>query len=280
MMGDQNFEAAIVIQNALYSLTAFNSAHASENKIHSDDVAQLYGFKGGLVPGVDVYAYMCRAMMGQYGPSFLRDGRAEVRFAKPVYDGQTVYVSLRHDKSPQLDIELYNDQELCAVGQARMRDVGPDRPTVPEIPTADLPPMDKRPKLPEAQMEAGKVLGTLRETFGQEQHLEYLQQISETDEFYADEGVVHPGYMLRQANMILKQNYEIGAWIHVGSVIDHHDQARVGDIIETRAQVVLDYERRGAQFAELNVNILAGENRVPCMAVRHIIIYRPRQKKK
>ncbi len=32
-------------------LTAFNTATASTNKIHDDDVAQQYGFRGGLVPG-------------------------------------------------------------------------------------------------------------------------------------------------------------------------------------------------------------------------------------
>ena len=41
-----------------YSVVAYNTAHASENKIHDNAVAQRFGFAGGLVPGVDVYAYM------------------------------------------------------------------------------------------------------------------------------------------------------------------------------------------------------------------------------
>ena len=265
--------------NADYSLVAFNSATSSENKIHSDDVAQLYGFKGGLVPGVDVYAYMCRAMLNQYGRNFLRDGRAEVRFAKPVYHGQTVTVSVRHDKAPQLDIQLHAGDELCAVGQARMRDMGPDRPGVPEIPRAELPPVDNRPVLPATRLVPGTVLGTLPEKLTRTRHLEYLEQISETDDFYAREGIVHPGFLLRQANMVLRRNYEIGAWIHVGSVIDHHDIASVDDVMETRANVELDYARRGALYAELNVNVLSGDDLKPVMSVRHIIIYQPRQKK-
>ena len=35
-----------------------NFSEASDNKMHSDDVAARYGFSGGLVPGVAVYAYM------------------------------------------------------------------------------------------------------------------------------------------------------------------------------------------------------------------------------
>ena len=36
-----------------YRVEAFNTAKASENKIHDDDVARRFGFGGGLVPGVD-----------------------------------------------------------------------------------------------------------------------------------------------------------------------------------------------------------------------------------
>ena len=41
-----------------YRVQAYNTAHSSENKIHDDAVARRFGFTGGLVPGVDVYAYM------------------------------------------------------------------------------------------------------------------------------------------------------------------------------------------------------------------------------
>jgi len=37
-----------------YRVEAFNTAKASENKIHDDAVARRFGFGGGLVPGVDV----------------------------------------------------------------------------------------------------------------------------------------------------------------------------------------------------------------------------------
>ena len=51
-----------------YTVEAYNLSHASENKIHDDAVAQKLGFSGGLVPGVEVYAYAChpaRAPLGQ-----------------------------------------------------------------------------------------------------------------------------------------------------------------------------------------------------------------------
>ena len=54
---------------------AFNTATASTNKIHDDDVAQQYGFRGGLVPGVDVYAYLTHVPVREWGRTWLEDGR-------------------------------------------------------------------------------------------------------------------------------------------------------------------------------------------------------------
>ena len=43
-----------------YTVRAHNASIHSENKIHEDTVAKQYGFRGGLVPGVTVHAYMTR----------------------------------------------------------------------------------------------------------------------------------------------------------------------------------------------------------------------------
>ena len=42
----------------VWSAKALNTAPNSENQIHGDDMAQEFGFKGGLVPGVTVSAYL------------------------------------------------------------------------------------------------------------------------------------------------------------------------------------------------------------------------------
>ena len=41
-----------------HTVAAYNLSAASENKIHDDTVAKKFGFEGGLVPGVEVYAYI------------------------------------------------------------------------------------------------------------------------------------------------------------------------------------------------------------------------------
>ena len=78
-----------------YSVVAYNTAKLSENKMHDDQVARRFGFSGGLVPGVDVMAYMIHLPVKKWGRAFLERGLIEARFVKPVYDGETAYVTAR-----------------------------------------------------------------------------------------------------------------------------------------------------------------------------------------
>ncbi|MGH7276084.1 MAG: hypothetical protein ACREIY_03525, partial [Candidatus Rokuibacteriota bacterium] len=76
-----------------YRVKARNTSEDSENKIHDDAVARQYGFRGGLVPGVTVYAYMTHPLVEAFGAAWLERGTATVRFVKPVLDGEEVAVS-------------------------------------------------------------------------------------------------------------------------------------------------------------------------------------------
>src|ERR1700704_2277472 len=82
---------------APYRVSAFNTAHASENQIHDDAPARRFGFGGGLVPGVDVYGYMTHMPVLRWGRAWLERGTAECRFFKPVYDGDTATVTAGED---------------------------------------------------------------------------------------------------------------------------------------------------------------------------------------
>src|SRR5512135_1856663 len=102
-----------------YRVTAFNTAHDSENKIHDDAVARRFGFGGGLVPGVDVYGYMTHLPVMRWGRAWLERGTAECRFYKPVYDGDTAIVTARDDNGV-LEITLESRGEACASGRAAL----------------------------------------------------------------------------------------------------------------------------------------------------------------
>ena len=47
--------------------------------------------------------------------------------------------------------------------------------------------------------------------------------------------VLHPGLVLRQANLVLRNRFTLPAWIHTGSRIAFHAAARAGEVFEVRA---------------------------------------------
>src|SRR5262245_59450085 len=54
----------------VHRIQAHNNATASANKIHDDAVAAQYGFRGGLVQGVTVYAYMTYPLVQSFGEAW------------------------------------------------------------------------------------------------------------------------------------------------------------------------------------------------------------------
>ena len=102
-----------------YRVSAYNTAKQSENKMHDDTVARRFGFSGGLVPGVDVMAYMMHLPVAKWGRAFLERGLIEARFVKPVYDGETADVT-GVENDGVLTIEVQSRGELCATGTASL----------------------------------------------------------------------------------------------------------------------------------------------------------------
>src|ERR1700726_1336097 len=107
-----------------YRVSAYNTAKLSENKMHDDTVARRFGFNGGLVPGVDVMAYMMHLPVAKWGRAFLERGLIEARFVKPVYDGEIVNVT-GEESDGVLSIEVESRGQLCATGSASLPAVAP-----------------------------------------------------------------------------------------------------------------------------------------------------------
>ena len=254
-----------------YEVEAYNTAKESENKIHDDDVARKFGFSGGLVPGVDVYAYMTHLPMARWGRAWLERGTASCRFAKPVYDGNLAVVT-GVSSGDTLEIEVRSAGVLCATGSAGL--VEPGLPVAGDY-VAVMQRATREPASPES-LKPGDWLGIDPVAAGADYMAGYLADLRETDPIYADEGLVHPGMILRMANWALGQNVVLGPWIHVGSEIRNFSAARVGDDLPIRARVTSNHEHKGHLFVELDALVVAN-GRMPVAQVHHSAIYRPRQ---
>lgn len=255
-----------------YRVQAYNTAKLSENKMHDDTVAKRFGFNGGLVPGVDVMAYMMHLPVAKWGRAFLERGLIEARFVKPVYDGETADVT-GEESDGVLSIEVESRGQLCATGSASLPAV------VSPVSISDfreIAAVAERRPVNATTYELGKWLGTMPRAWAGDAAKEYLADIRERDPIYGREGLGHPGLLQRVMNRLLVDNAILGPWIHVGSRMQLLSAAKAGDEITARARVTGNYEKKGHRFVELDALVVAN-GRTPLAHCQHIAIYEPRE---
>jgi acyl dehydratase len=254
-----------------YRVSAYNTALQSENKIHDDTVARRFGFSGGLVPGVDVMAYMMHLPVAKWGRVFLERGLIEARFVKPVYDGETAEVT-GEEENGVLTIAVESRGQLCATGSASLPAAAPSLSLTDFSETA---PVAERRPVDAMSYQLGKWLGSVPRAWAGDAATEYLKDVREADPLFAEQGFSHPGQFQRVMNKVLVDNAILGPWIHVGSKMQLLAAARAGDELTARAKVTGNYEKKGHRFVELDALVLA--NGTPVAHCQHIAIYQPRE---
>jgi len=252
-----------------WRLVAHNTATTSANKIHDDDVARRFGFRGGLVPGVDVYAYLTHPPVERWGLEWLERGSMHARFGAPVYDGNPIEVV---PVGPEALEVRDSAGVVCASAEATFPVSHLDPPDATAWPEVE-PRADPPPATPEA-LEPGTPLSLAPHRFHHEKAAEYLDEVRETLPLYAEAGVAHPGWLLRDANYVLSSNVRLGPWIHVESAVQHHGLVRHGDLVSARARVTREWERKGHRLVELDVLHLADDR--PVARTTHTANYQPR----
>jgi acyl dehydratase len=266
-----------------HSARARNTSADSENKIHDDEVAARYGFRGGLVPGVVIYGYMTAPLVARFAYDWLERGSMRVRFHQPFYEGEQVLIRAEVDAGAHpIDIAVtasHDDATACASGLARVNDGSAflGTPSLDDYPERALPPLDARPAASRETLVPGLVLGTLTE----ELDLRLMESglLAGLDEklavYYGAEAVAHPTALLAMSNYVLMRNFDLGPWIHAASDVINWGAARHSERVSARARVRETFERKGHGFVVIDTLLVAGEGRV-VQQVRHTAIYRPR----
>jgi acyl dehydratase len=253
------------------TISALNTAPTSENKIHDDAVASRFGFTGGLVPGVDVFAYLAHAPVLHWGQSWLTHGAMRARFGKPVYDGDDVTITAEY-KDDLLALTLTARGEICATGEAHRVATGP-APGL--LATAPLVTREARPQASMETLAVGTIFGTTRELYTAEHGRKHLIDAREDLALFDDGAIANPAFLLRRANYILAGHVRLGPWIHVESDIRLHGLLRHGETLETRAVVAENIEKNGHLIVAFDFAVLASDRLA--MSGRHRAIYAPRQ---
>jgi len=239
---------------------AVNTAPDSENRIHDTRVAAEYGFRAGLVPGVTIYGYMASAVMERLGPEWLRRGAIDIRFFEPFYEGEEVAVSI--SDLPEGRIKVEADSRASATAWIDDMELPVDYPS-------EYPAIKQTASLETIQ--AGKILGTFQKTLD----LSQPGVSAPFSAFIGSERFAHPAVILGLANEVLMHNFSLGPWIHAGSEVRNAKPAHDGEHLEVRGKIVDAYERKGHEFALLDVAILSGGLLVS--RIRHTAIWKPRK---
>jgi hypothetical protein len=259
-----------------YRVRTHNASSLSENRMHSDDVARSFGFKGALVPGVTVFAHMTRPLVVRYGEAWLTRGSAEVSFAKPAYEGDLLTVQTSEaSEGSHLALTCKNEEGTVL---ATMTSAPPAAGSAPDkrAMIAPAPPIAERPLVNWDLLEIGKPFPALHWTPTQTDNLTWCDDVRDDLALYRDGNApwLHPGFILRQANMVLRNRFTLPAWIHTGSRLMFHEGMRVGPAYEVRAIPEEKWIRKGHEFVRLYVAILSAGRTMA--EVLHTAIVRPR----
>jgi acyl dehydratase len=268
---------AVGVELPEYRASARMPADPVENKIHEDGLAKAMGFRGGLVPGVTVYSWMTHPVVEVLGPAWLERGTFSVRFSKPVYFDEDVTVSAsvasRTEATVTLEARVVDTKgETCGTATMGLP-LGP-MPAPPEVGAYPAEPLPaERPQVSRAILESCAALGTPELMLDERTAQDFLERVSETLTLYRGVAApAHPGLYLDLANRALSRNVRVSPWIHVESEGRHLGIARVGDRLEMRAKVKHLFEKKGHEFVELDLLLVAGGTR-PIASIRHVAIY-------
>lgn len=236
---------------AVHTAVARNFAEASENKIHSDDIAKRFGFTGALVPGVTVFGHLAWPLTQRLGASWLQASWVTTGFIKPAYHSETISLLDRESGGDSVVVECRNTADvLLATLECTLKHTqsGVD-------PHAHV----RGGTGPDDRVEIGWDTVHVDEPFALYQwqpddalNREYAARVDDDTELFR-QGVLHPHAILSQANQVLVRRFVMPAWIHTGSELRFRRLLRVGDAIEVRAVPLEKWERKGHQYIKLYV---------------------------
>jgi len=263
-----------------HRVSARMPADVTENKIHEDGLAREFGFRGGLVPGVTVYAWMTHPVVAALGVPWLERGTFKARFLSPIYFDEPVAIEAAVASLTGQDViiearAVNGAGEVCATATFGLSEgASSAAPDPGNYPAAPLP--DERPRVSREILAARSVLGTPELVLDAATARAFLDRVGEPLSLYGGPAApAHPGLYLHEANRALSRNVIVSPWIHVESEGQHLGALRIGERLETRARVGSLFERKGHEFVELDLLLLADGKR-PVAHIRHKAIYQLR----
>ena len=198
-----------------YRVSAYNTVKTFRKQDARRHRGEALWLLGGLVPGVDVMAYMMHLPVAKWGRAFLERGLIEARFVKPVYDGEMADVTA-DESNGVLAIQVAEPRRAL---RHRHGVVAGGRAGMFRFPTSWK---SRRWRSASRSMprptNSANGSAPCRATGRADAATEYLADIQRNrSDLREAKGLGHPGLLQRVMNKVLVDNAILGPWIHVGS---------------------------------------------------------------
>ena len=261
-----------------YTGVARNHAKSHENRIHSDEIAAKFGFQGALVPGVTVFGLTSIPLTAAYGADWLAGNTLHTRFLKPAYHNDRLDVfTIVQDSATEARCMNADRVLLCTlqvnpgVAATQLHAHGFDLDATP-IPVT----RQNRPEISWDSIQLDQPFPVRPWLPSHEDNAQYAAEVDDTHDAFVPassrQPVVHPHLLLSQANTVLVDEFEMPAWIHVGSEVRLHSPLIANRAYRIFAKAVKKWEHKGHEF--VTVYIAFEHDGAAVTEVLHTAIYR------
>lgn len=259
---------------------AFNQVPDSANEIHGDRVAAQYGFRGGLVPGVTISAYLTHPAVVAWGLDFLERGTADIRVGAPLYDGEPFRVTVleQDETSYRADIRQRGNDVSATATVALPTEATP----APRRRGDPLVPEDYRPPTASPETFARlKADGCLAFPFhwGSPHPMQrYLRDPAPVPALWRldGDGYANSAFLLGCSNWILAGNARMNPWVHLQTRSRHFHAVAPDTGLITEMAVRDCYSKKGHEFVDVDVNLFRTADDACVCAMELRAIYRLR----
>ncbi len=266
-----------------WSNFAFNQVPDSDNRIHSDEMAEAYGFTGALVPGVTVSAYLIHPAVEAWGLEWLKRGYALVKILAPLYDHALFQVEVKDGDDHKYSAQLKSEERLCAVAEVELPGLPPLGSEYQGHPlmSGSYEPLEATRRNMEALRKSGcpakKFLWSAdREMATYLRDQSCMPALLRTDNAPESQGYANPAFLLGCANRHLAAVATMSPWIHMETQSWNYQAVQLGTELISEMTITDLFNKKGHEFCDCVFNLFKNDTKECVCAIEQRAIYRMR----
>ncbi|MFQ5946058.1 MAG: hypothetical protein ACE5NC_07385 [Anaerolineae bacterium] len=262
---------------------AFNQSPDSQNQIHSDELAKEYGFRGGLVPGVTISAYLVHPAVVAWGEDWLSRGHAHIVVGKPLYDDLHFQVQVSETTDHSCHAVLVDEEGThCANAFVNLPEQPPDKPV--RRYDAFAQPAVQPPNATRSVMEELQSTGmnAFRYQWNHDHPMStYLKNQEQMPDLLNGKRAryANSSFMLGLTNWVLSGNVYMNPWIHLQTDSQHYAPVPLQSALIVECAITDLFEKKGHEFVDVQVDAYLEQTDEPVMSASLRAIYQLRAPK-